>query len=98
MPELPEVEIVARQLDERIKGRVIDGIEVLNKKSFQGDAKDLCGRKIVRVSRRAKMVVLEFDRWNKVLLVHLKMTGQLVWRLKSWNVKHLKRGDRKSTR
>lgn len=92
MPELPEVEIVARQLDERIRGRVIDRVEVLNKKSFQGDAKDLCGRKIARVFRRAKMVVLEFDGWEMVLLVHLKMTGQLVWRLKSWNVNHLKRG------
>ena len=92
MPELPEVEIVARQLNERIKGRVIDEVEVLNNKSFQGDVRDLMGKKIVRVFRRAKMVVFEFDRWDKVLLVHLKMTGQLVWRLGSWDVKHLRRG------
>ena len=78
MPELPEVETIARQLDKALKGRVVESVEVLREKSFVGKEDDLVGRKIKKVGRKSKMVVVEFEEWNKVVLIHLKMTGQLV--------------------
>src|SRR3989344_2113938 len=76
MPELPEVETIVRQLDKALKGKVISGVEVLREKSFGGSSLELMGKKIKKVGRKAKMVVIEFDKL--VVLVHLKMTGQLV--------------------
>lgn len=78
MPELPEVETIVRQLDKALKGKVIKNVEVLREKSFNGDSSELEGRKIKKVGRKSKMLVIEFNDWNKMVLVHLKMTGQLV--------------------
>ena len=91
MPELPEVETIARQLDRTLRGKKIVGVEVLRTKSFVGKEKELEGRKIKRVGREAKMIVVEFFSWDKVLVIHLKMTGQLVWRPKNWDIAHIKR-------
>ena len=80
MPELPEVETIARELDEVLKGKVISGAEVLRKSSFVGDEKKLIGKKIKGVDRKAKIIVIDFGGWDRKILIHLKMTGQLVWR------------------
>ncbi len=78
MPELPEVEIVARGLEARIKGRTIDQVEVRLKKLIKGDAdsfaQDLAGKKIKGVRRKGKVMVLDLGR--AALGVHLKMTGR----------------------
>jgi formamidopyrimidine-DNA glycosylase len=79
MPELPEVETVAKQLDEVLPGRTINCVEVIREKSAQTDLQLLSEKTISQVGRRAKMVVIEFDDWDHVLLVHLKMTGQLIF-------------------
>ena len=78
MPELPEVETIVRRLDPLLKGREIIDVEVKRDKSFQGDVNDIVGAKVKKVWRRAKLLV--FDLTNgKHLLVHLKMTGQLIF-------------------
>lgn len=77
MPELPEVETVRSQLEKVLKGKVVKEVEVLREKSFRGQEKNLIGGRIVRVERKAKLLCL-LTRKN-CLLVHLKMTGQLVW-------------------
>lgn len=82
MPELPEVETIARDLKPLIVGQKIDQIFVLKEKSFIGDARYLIGHKICGISRCGKMIVLELT--NKIFLaIHLKMTGQLIYKLKS---------------
>jgi len=79
MPELPEVEIIVRQLNKVLRGMVIERVEVLREKSFKGEIKELVGRKIKKVGRKSKMMVMEFMELKKVVLIHLKMTGQLIY-------------------
>lgn len=78
MPELPEVEIVKRGLEAKISGREIADIEVRAKKLFQGKASDVIGKKVTGVLRHAKMIEVDLSN-DKALLIHLKMTGQLVF-------------------
>lgn len=86
MPELPEVETVVRQLNLVLVGRGIQDVKVLREKSARSDLEELVGRRVVGVSRFAKNIVVELEnneqktRSNEIyLLVHLKMTGQLVF-------------------
>jgi len=79
MPELPEVETIVRQLDKALKGRVVGGVEVLRRKSFTGKTGELVGKKVAGVRRKSKMIIMDFVDGNRVILTHLKMTGQLVF-------------------
>jgi len=86
MPELPEVQTIVSELDDKIRGKAIKSATVfklqsvrpMNKKFVQG----VGGRKILGVSRRAKMIIVGLSG-GKYLLIHLKMTGQLVFKDKS---------------
>lgn len=83
MPELPEVETVARGLQKKSINKKITRVEVRAAKivypSKDVFIKKLIGNKIIRVRRRAKMLI--FDLADKTFMVgHLKMTGQLVYR------------------
>ena len=83
MPELPEVETVTRGLNKFIVGKRIITITTNNFKSlplYGQDIQDFVeGSIIEKVHRRAKMIVIELST-KKSLVVHLKMTGQLVYR------------------
>lgn len=79
MPELPEVETIVRELDQVLPGKKIVGVEVGRTKSFVGDEKELVGKTIKGVQRRSKMTVIEFADFPKKLVIHLKMTGQLIY-------------------
>jgi formamidopyrimidine-DNA glycosylase len=79
MPELPEVEITARRIDEAVRGDVIEsvmtpGINVL--KTFDPPLSSLDGRAIERVGRRGKQFTIEVEG-DLVLLVHLMSAGRL---------------------
>jgi formamidopyrimidine-DNA glycosylase len=81
MPELPEVETVARDLRPRIVGATISGVRVawlrtLRSRDAEGFAAGVIGRRIEDVGRRAKLVVVELSG-GYALTIHLKMTGQL---------------------
>lgn len=78
MPELPEVEIIRKGLASQIIGKEIAGIDVNLKKSLQGPSESLIGRKIISIDRRAKMLIFNLSDGIS-LLVHLKLTGQLVF-------------------
>lgn len=80
MPELPEVEILRRQLARKIIGKKIVKIKILRVKSFLGRSEDLIGKKIKQVKRRAKILIFCFGKKAPLLLCHLKMTGQLVFK------------------
>lgn len=79
MPELPEVETIVRQLREVIVGKKVKSLEVLRSRSFSGDKSELINKKIEGIDRRSKVIRISFADWEKSLIIHLKMTGQLVY-------------------
>lgn len=78
MPELPEVETIARRLATKLIGRTILSVAVLRSKSWSGQSEFVIGRRIKTVARRAKILIIEFDNSLVSILIHLKMTGQLI--------------------
>ncbi len=78
MPELPEVETIKIQLEKFLTGREIIGVEVRNRKTLADGEENLPGGKIIGVRRFGKVVVIDLDNDYSVL-IHLKLTGQLVF-------------------
>ena len=81
MPELPEVESVRKNLTTVLVGKKISNIQVLRNKSFSefAEKKDLIeGQSFLAVHRRAKILDLVLSN-HQHLLIHLKMTGQLIF-------------------
>ncbi|MFA5027168.1 MAG: bifunctional DNA-formamidopyrimidine glycosylase/DNA-(apurinic or apyrimidinic site) lyase [Candidatus Methylomirabilota bacterium] len=83
MPELPEVEVIRRDLASRVEGRTVEAATILTSRLTrrQGDpaalAARLVGARIRALSRRGKC--LRFDLGETSLIVRLGMTGQLRW-------------------
>lgn len=78
MPELPEIETIKRQLEEKAVGLKIEKVDIRLKKLFVGEINDLIGVKIVGVRRRAKLLIIDLEN-KKHMLFHLKMSGQLIF-------------------
>ncbi len=78
MPEMPEVETLRRQLEKVILGQRIKKVKVLREKSFQGNPKEVEGKRIEEIGRKAKVMWWRLTG-RRYVLVHLKMTGQLVY-------------------
>ena len=81
MPELPEVETVARDLRPRILGATITGARCSWARTLRTHTPDtfadaVAGRRVEGVWRRAKQVVIDLSG-DAALTIHLKMTGQL---------------------
>jgi len=79
MPELPEVEITARLLDEAVRGVQIEsalapGINAL--KTFDPPLSAVEGRAVAAVGRRGKMLTIAVEG-DLVLLVHLMSAGRV---------------------
>jgi formamidopyrimidine-DNA glycosylase len=83
MPELPEVEVVRRDLDREVVGKKIKAVDVdgmrsvrrhHNRKQF---TTRLVDHKITGVERRGKYLLLRLDG-DDVLVIHLGMSGQLI--------------------
>ena len=79
MPELPEVETIRLQLNRVLTGLKITDVKVLSQKNFIGRIGELIDRKIISVNRRAKLILIELDNGNYIA-IHLKMTGQLIFK------------------
>jgi len=81
MPELPEVETIVRDLNSQTKRKKITSVKILDAKAVKLPInkfyKQVVGQTVKAVKRRAKMVIIEL--LDKFLLIHLKMTGQLVY-------------------
>lgn len=82
MPELPEVETVARQLEPELEGHRIEELEVLDERwSRPVPAAELgaavSGATIEGLGRRGKYLMLALDG-DRTLVMHLRMTGNLV--------------------
>jgi formamidopyrimidine-DNA glycosylase len=83
MPELPEVEVVRRDLEREVVGKRVKGVEVdgmrsvrrhHNRKQF---ITRLEGKKITGVERRGKYLLCRLEGGD-VLVIHLGMSGQLL--------------------
>ncbi len=83
MPELPEVETVRRGLERLIIGKTVARVTSDTPKSFPNDPIEvrsfLVGARCVAIRRRAKLLMIDWSS-QYTLVVHLKMTGQLVYR------------------
>ena len=82
MPELPEVETIARGLEQRLAGRRIRGVDVADPAVVHGQplaqfSRRLAGRDILGVGRRGKLLVVQLSG-PLVLAAHLRMTGRFV--------------------
>lgn len=83
MPELPEVETVRAGLNRLIIKKTIAKVEVFDSpRSFPNPDADVAnfmvGAQVVAVRRRAKVLLIDLSS-DYSLMVHLKMTGQLVY-------------------
>lgn len=81
MPELPEVEVIARGLHVSLLGRRVESVVYADLTRLSDPAESLLprlpGRSVVRVCRRAKVLLVELDD-GMTLAFHLKMTGRVV--------------------
>ena len=81
MPELPEVETVRRGLSAVMEGRRITAVDVRRRDLRiplpEEFADALVGRTVVKLGRRAKYLVIEFDD-GTVVLAHLGMSGRML--------------------
>lgn len=83
MPELPEVETIKRELEQTVLGKKIIEACVRHTKIIRGMSVEkfkqgVAGAVIKNVLRKAKCLILELSN-GKSLVIHLKMTGQLVY-------------------
>jgi formamidopyrimidine-DNA glycosylase len=82
MPELPEVETIRRQLEPELVGRRIESVEVLDERLTRPvpprEVERACaGRRIEAAERRGKYLLLRLDG-DRSLVMHLRMTGNLI--------------------
>lgn len=82
MPELPEVETVRGDLALLLKNKQVLGVDILNEKSAKPSAKFLkdylLGCSFLGAERLGKLLIFPLDQ-KLFLLVHLRMTGQLIY-------------------
>jgi formamidopyrimidine-DNA glycosylase len=99
MPELPEVETIARDLRPQLAGRRIETVQLTRDPAIRRRlvrypnatkfVRSLRGRTIRSVERRGKYLVMPLDQNGQRLVVHLGMTGHLrVWEPEETPVKH----------
>lgn len=81
MPELPEVETIKRGLSKFCVQRKINRVEICCEKSFIGPKELVEGAEIIGLRRFGKALIIDLS--NSIsMMVHLRMTGQLIYRAK----------------
>jgi formamidopyrimidine-DNA glycosylase len=89
MPELPEVHTTATELNKLLKNKKIVNVwtcykssyykdQIKNPKYFKKFKSQIINSKIVSVTRRAKNILINLDN-TKTILIHMKMTGHLLY-------------------
>lgn len=94
MPELPEVETTVRGLKQKVVGHTIKDVwsdlprkkvtlphfanTIKSQGFFDVFKKKVCGKKIAKITRRAKNILIELSSGDTIL-VHMKMTGHLLF-------------------
>jgi formamidopyrimidine-DNA glycosylase len=82
VPELPEVETVRARLEPRLVGRRLQSVEISDPRLTRPFdpaevAAELVGERVAALERRGKYLVVRFES-DRVLLIHLRMTGQVL--------------------
>ncbi|HYX87779.1 MAG TPA: bifunctional DNA-formamidopyrimidine glycosylase/DNA-(apurinic or apyrimidinic site) lyase [Gaiellaceae bacterium] len=82
MPELPEVETVRARLEPKLVGHRFQHVEIFDERLTRpfdptGVAAELEGERVAALDRRGKYLVVRFES-GRVLLIHLRMTGNLL--------------------
>ena len=82
MPELPEVETVRRRLEPVLVGRSFEHVEIEDARLTRPEdpaevAAELTGERVASLERRGKYLVVRFES-GRVLLIHLRMTGNFL--------------------
>lgn len=91
MPELPEVENVIRSLVNKVSGKKIVSVEIITPSIIykRTDFIDLVKDKTtITLERRGKYIIIRLDEGN--LLIHLRMTGKLLFNGEIGKHTHLK--------
>ena len=83
MPELPEVETVRRRLEPVLVGRRFERVEIEDARLTRPEdpaevAAELTGERVAALERRGKYLVVRFES-GRVLLIHLRMTGNFLY-------------------
>lgn len=76
MPELTEVEAFARAMTRWCGGRRVTALDLLDETVRHTDERDLVGMTVRGVARRGKHLIVTLD--DAELMIHLRMTGQLL--------------------
>ncbi len=81
MPELPEVETIRRRLHPDLVGRTVRDLRVLDQTVSRQSEDELrgmlVGRAVAGTARRGKWLIV--DLGEVLMVVHLRMTGRLLW-------------------
>ncbi|MEO0649997.1 MAG: bifunctional DNA-formamidopyrimidine glycosylase/DNA-(apurinic or apyrimidinic site) lyase [Planctomycetota bacterium] len=92
MPELPEVETVARLIRPKLVGRTVEGARVTWAPTVGGEVRAfgraVAGARVEAVERRAKYLLMELSRGRDgagVLVGHLRMTGRMHAEAPDWD-------------
>ena len=88
MPELPEVEVVKRSLNNKVQNLIIKDVKINDRRlRYPIDKKEIIkviGLKLKRIRRRSKFLLFFFNQ-NIVMLVHLGITGKFFFSNKKKN-------------
>ena len=92
MPEMPEIETIARQLRKTIVGKRIEAVRLSGLPLRKPIAQDFCarlrGRMIRKILRRGKYIVAELEP-KAFWLIHLGMSGRVLYQARaSGRTKH----------
>ena len=84
MPELPEVETIRQDLRQKIVGKKIEDLKLSKKARLNKSQKFfvdfLVGNHFSEIDRIGKLIIFILPDEKHVMLVHLKMTGQLIYK------------------
>lgn len=85
MPELPEVETIKQGLESELLSKTVHGVDIINSQSMPVERKlvesRVVGGRVNNLWRRGKVMGIDLDTGYS-LLIHLKMTGQLIYNYK----------------
>ena len=83
MPELPEVETIRLDLEKTLVAKKIVSLQILSANTVKHTKsffdKKLLGFNFSDISRRGKLLIFKISGADNFLLIHLKMTGQLIY-------------------
>jgi len=79
MPELPEVESIKLQLEKYVVGHKIESTDISSSKIFLGEKSLVNGARVIKVRRFGKVLSIDLSNGSSIL-IHVKLTGQIIYR------------------